>query len=153
MARFKLIRWVNFLSTGSGGNEIRLDATKTTLITGKNGSGKSTGVTDALCFALFNKPFRKNIVRSQLINSINKKNCLVSVEFDNDGKEYIVKRGIKPNIFEIYEDGVLLNKESSTRDYQKILEEQNLRYNFKKFNQVVLLGSASFVSFMELQIG
>jgi DNA repair exonuclease SbcCD ATPase subunit len=149
MINFESIRWVNFLSTGSGGNEIQLNATKTTLITGKNGSGKSAGVTDALCFVLFNKPFR-NVNRGQLINSINNKNCLVTVKFTSGGNRYVVSRGMKPNIFEIYENDTLFTKESSSKDYQKILEEQILRYNFKTFTQVVLLGSASFVPFMEL---
>src|SRR5687768_13462877 len=103
----------------------------------------------SICFVLFNKPFR-NINRGNLVNSINGKNCLVGVEFDVNGKSYLVKRGIKPNLFEIYEDGILLNQESSTRDYQKILEDQILKYNFRTFTQVVILGSASFVPFMEL---
>lgn len=150
MTEFESIRWVNFLSTGSGGNEIQLNKTRTTLITGKNGSGKSAGVTDALCFVLFNKPFRKSINRGQLINSINNKNCLVTTKFSNSGNKYVVSRGIKPGIFEIFENGVLLNQESSTRDYQRILEEQILKFNFKTFTQVVLLGSASFIPFMEL---
>lgn len=149
MATFHYIKWVNFLSTGSAGNELYLDVSRTTLITGLNGSGKSTGVTDAICFALFNKPFRK-INRGQLVNSVNGKKCLVTVKFSNNGNEYVVNRGIRPDVFEIYENGVLFNKESSTRDYQKILEEQILRYNFKTFTQVVLLGSSSFIPFMQL---
>lgn len=149
MAHFSRVRWVNFLSTGSAGNEIELDATRTTLITGKNGSGKSTGVTDAICFVLFGKPFR-SINKPQLVNSINNKNCFGEVDFSENGKKYTIKRGIKPALFEIWEDGVLLNKEAASKDYQKILEEQILRFNYKTFTQVVILGSATFVPFMEL---
>lgn len=149
MLQFNLIEYKNFLATGAAGNSIKLDVSKTTLITGRNGSGKSTGPTDALCFGLFNKPFR-NINRGQLVNSINQKDCLVTIHFTVNGKTYKVVRGIKPNVFEIWENGILFNKDAASRDYQKVLETQILKYNFKTFTQVVLLGSASFVPFMSL---
>jgi DNA repair exonuclease SbcCD ATPase subunit len=139
---------MNFLSTGNSPNKVLLDRSTTTLIIGKNGEGKST-ILDALCFALFGKPFR-NINKGQLVNSINGKKCLVTIDFEINGKEYQVIRGIKPNIFEIKIDGVVLNQEAASRDYQKVLEQQILRLNYKTFTQVVILGSASFVPFMQL---
>jgi DNA repair exonuclease SbcCD ATPase subunit len=139
---------MNFLSTGNSPNKVLLDRSTTTLIIGKNGEGKST-ILDALCFALFGKPFR-NINKGQLINSINGKNCLVTIDFEINGKEYQVVRGIKPNIFEIKVNGIVLNQEAASRDYQKVLEQQILRLNYKTFTQVVILGSASFVPFMQL---
>jgi DNA repair exonuclease SbcCD ATPase subunit len=125
-----------------------LDRSTTTLIIGKNGEGKST-ILDALCFALFGKPFR-NINKGQLINSINGKGCLVTIEFSISGKEYRVVRGIKPNVFQIYVNDELMNQDAAARDYQKVLEQQIIRLNYKTFTQVVILGSASFVPFMQL---
>lgn len=148
MIVFKSVEWKNFLSTGNSANKVLLDRSPTTLIIGKNGEGKST-ILDALCFSLFGKPFR-NINKSQLINSINNKNCLVTIEFSIGKKEYKIIRGIKPNIFEIWCDGEMLNQDAASRDYQKVLEQQILRLNYKTFTQVVILGSASFVPFMQL---
>ena len=148
MIVFKSVSWKNFLSTGNSPNKVLLNKSTTTLIIGKNGEGKST-ILDALCFSLFGKPFR-NINKGQLVNSINGKGCSVEVEFDIHGKEYKIIRGIKPNVFEIYQDGELLNQDAASRDYQKILEQQILRLNYKTFTQVVILGSASFVPFMQL---
>jgi DNA repair exonuclease SbcCD ATPase subunit len=125
-----------------------LDKSTTTLIIGKNGEGKST-ILDALCFALFGKPFR-NINKGQLVNSINGKGCLVTVELSISGKEYKIIRGIKPNVFEIYVNDELMNQDAAARDYQKVLEQQILRLNYKTFTQVVILGSAAFVPFMQL---
>jgi len=148
MILFKSVSWKNFLSTGNSANKILLDKSPTTLIIGKNGEGKST-ILDALCFALFGKPFR-NINKGQLVNSINGKNCIVEIEFSINGKEYRVLRGIKPNVFEIYVNDDLMNQDAAARDYQKILEQQILKLNYKTFTQVVILGSASFVPFMQL---
>lgn len=148
MLTFKKITWKNFLSTGNVPNTIELNRYNSTLITGKNGEGKST-VLCALTFGLFGKPFR-NVNKNQLINSINKKNCLVEIEFETNGREYIIKRGIKPNIFEIYCDGQLINQDAALKDYQKVLEQQILKLNYKTFTQVVILGSATFVPFMQL---
>ena len=148
MIVFKSVQWKNFLSTGNLPNKILLDKSPTTLIIGKNGEGKST-ILDALCFALFGKPFR-NINKGQLVNSINGKNCIVEIEFSINGKEYRVLRGIKPNVFEIYVNDDLMNQDAAARDYQKILEQQILKLNYKTFTQVVILGSASFVPFMQL---
>ena len=148
MIVFKSVEWSNFLSTGNSPNKVLLDRAPTTLIIGKNGEGKST-ILDALCFSLFGKPFR-NINKNQLINSINGKKCLVTVEFSISGRDYKVVRGIKPNLFEIYQDDELLNQDAASRDYQKILEQQILKLNYKTFTQVVILGSASFVPFMQL---
>ena len=148
MITFKSIEWKNFLSTGNSPNKVLLDKSPTTLIIGKNGEGKST-ILDALCFSLFGKPFR-NINKGQLVNSINGKGCLVVVEFAIGNREYKVVRGIKPNIFEIYLNGEMINQDAAAKDYQKVLEQQILRLNFKTFTQVVILGSASFVPFMQL---
>ena len=148
MIVFKKLSYKNFLSTGNQPNTLILNKSTTTLIVGKNGEGKSTCL-DALCFGLFGKPFR-NINKNQMINSINGKNALVEIEFSIGQKEYKIIRGIKPNIFEIYMDGVLMNQDAASRDYQKILEQQILRLNYKTFTQVVILGSASFVPFMQL---
>lgn len=148
MINFKSVSWSNFLSTGNVPNKILLNKSPTTLIIGKNGEGKST-ILDALCFSLFGKPFR-NINKGQLVNSINGKKCLVEVEFDVNGKEYKIVRGIKPNIFEIWVDGEMINQDAAVKDYQKVLEQQILKLNYKTFTQVVILGSASFVPFMQL---
>jgi len=148
MIIFKSISWMNFLSTGNSANTVLLDKSPTTLIIGRNGEGKST-ILDALCFALFGKPFR-NINKGQLVNSINQKNCMVEINFSVANVEYRIRRGIKPNLFEIYQNDVLMNQDSANRDYQKILEQQILRLNYKTFTQVVILGSASFVPFMQL---
>lgn len=148
MIIFKSVEWKNFLSTGNSANKVLLDKSPTTLIIGKNGEGKST-ILDALCFSLFGKPFR-NINKGQLVNSINNKNCLVTIEFDIGNKSYKIIRGIKPNIFEIWCDGEMMNQDAAAKDYQKVLEQQILRLNYKTFTQVVILGSASFVPFMQL---
>lgn len=148
MINFETIRWKNFLSTGDQFTEIYLKKTSSTLIVGSNGAGKST-ILDALCFVLFNKPFRK-INKPQLINSINNKGMLVEVEFDASGKKYMIRRGVKPGVFEIYENGKLIDQEAANRDYQKYLEQSILKLNFKSFTQVVILGSSTFVPFMQL---
>jgi DNA repair exonuclease SbcCD ATPase subunit len=148
MITFESIEWKNFLSTGNSANKVLLNKSTTTLIIGKNGEGKST-ILDALCFALFGKPFR-NINKGQLINSINGKNCLVEIHFNVNNKSYKVIRGIKPNKFEIWCDDELLNQDAAAKDYQKVLEQQILKLNYKTFTQVVILGSASFVPFMQL---
>jgi DNA repair exonuclease SbcCD ATPase subunit len=148
MIKFRSVSWQNFLSTGNSGTKVQLDRSTTTLIIGKNGEGKST-ILDALCFSLFGKPFR-NVKKNQLINSINQKNCLVEIEFDIGSSKYRVVRGIKPNKFEIYQNGEMINQEAAARDYQKVLEQQILKLNYKTFTQVVILGSASFVPFMQL---
>jgi DNA repair exonuclease SbcCD ATPase subunit len=151
MIIFKSISWKNFLSTGNSANKVLLNKSTTTLIVGKNGEGKST-ILDAMCFSLFGKPFR-NINKPQLINSVNEKNCVVEVEFSVSGTEYKIIRGMKPTIFEIYQNGNLMNQDAAARDYQKILEQQILKLNYKTFTQVVILGSASFVPFMQLPSG
>lgn len=148
MILFKSISYQNFLSTGNVPNVIQLNRSASTLIIGKNGEGKST-ILDALTFALFGKPFR-NINKPQLCNSINQKNCLVELEFDIGTTSYKVRRGIKPNLFEIFCDGKMMNQDAAVKDYQKILEQQILKLNYKTFTQVVILGSASFVPFMQL---
>ena len=150
MIKFKTIRWKNFLSTGNAFTEIKLDKSFSTLIVGENGSGKST-LLDAITFALFNKPFR-NISKPQLVNSINKKNSLVEVEFTIGTKAYIIRRGIAPSVFEIEVDGKLVNQDASVRDYQQYLEENILKLNYKSFTQIVVLGSASFTPFMQLPL-
>ena len=148
MIIFKTIRWKNFLSTGDQWTEINFQHSDTNLIIGTNGAGKST-MLDALTFSLFNKPFRK-INKSQLINATNERDCLVEVVFDLNGREYLVRRGIKPNIFEIDVDGTVMNKQADDRSMQKILEETILKVNYKSFTQIVILGSSTFVPFMQL---
>jgi DNA repair exonuclease SbcCD ATPase subunit len=148
MINFQTIRWKNFLSTGSQFTEVKLNKSTTTLIVGENGAGKST-ILDALCFTLFGKPFR-NINKPQLVNSINQKQLQVEVEFNIGSKHYHVIRGIKPNVFEIKLNGVLVNQDAASRDYQKYLEEHVLKLNYKSFTQIVILGSASFTPFMQL---
>jgi DNA repair exonuclease SbcCD ATPase subunit len=148
MLVFRYVRWKNLLSTGNYFTEIKLDNTSNTLVVGENGSGKST-MLDALCFGLFGKPFR-SIVKPNLINSINGKDTVVEVEFNAGNKSYKIIRGIKPNIFEIYQDGELLNQDAAARDYQEYLEKFILKMNYKSFTQIVILGSASFTPFMQL---
>ena len=148
MILFKVIRWRNLLSTGNAFTEIKLNEHQNALIVGDNGAGKST-ILDALCFALFNKAFRK-ISKPLLVNSVNTKECEVQIEFNTNGKDYRVVRGIKPNLFEIYCDGTLINQDSATKDYQEHLEKFILKMNYKSFTQIVILGSASFVPFMQL---
>jgi DNA repair exonuclease SbcCD ATPase subunit len=148
MITFEKIRWKNFLSTGDQWTEIQLNKSSTTLVIGTNGAGKST-MLDALCFALFNKPYRK-INKPQLVNSSNEKGCLVEVEFSVGPKKYMVRRGIKPNVFDVLVDGEMKNKESDDRANQKIVEDQILKLNYKSFTQIVILGSSNFVPFMQL---
>ena len=149
MIIFKKVRYKNFLSTGQQFIEIELDKSPTTLVIGENGAGKST-LLDALCFGLFQRPFRI-IKKDQLINTINEKECVVEIEFIIGTKQYKIIRGIKPNIFEIWCDGDMLNQDAAQRDYQKHLEQQILKLNFRSFTQVVILGNASFVPFMQLR--
>ena len=148
MITFQKIKWKNFLSTGDHWSEIDFQGHTTNLVVGTNGSGKST-MLDALTFALFNKPFRK-INKSQLVNATNEKDCVVEVEFSVNSKDYLVRRSIKPNKFDIEVNGTLLHKESDDRLNQKILEENILKVNYKSFTQIVILGSSSFVPFMQL---
>ena len=148
MILFSKIRWKNILSTGDVWTEVNFQKSRSTLIVGENGAGKST-ILDAICFALFAKPFRK-INKSQLINSINKKGMLVEIEFSIGPKQYLVRRGQKPSVFDIMVDGNLLNQTSDVREYQDILEKNILKLNFKSFSQIVILGSASFTPFMQL---
>jgi DNA repair exonuclease SbcCD ATPase subunit len=145
---FKTVRYKNFLSTGNIFTEIKLDANQTTLIVGENGAGKSSFL-DAITFGLFGKPFR-NINKPQLINSINGKDCLVELEFAIASKNYKVIRGIKPNLFEIWCDGEMLNQDARSKDYQDQLEKTILRMNYKSFTQIVILGSTNFTPFMQL---
>jgi len=148
MITFQKIRWKNFLSTGDQFSEIDFQMNATNLIVGTNGTGKST-VLDALTFSLFNKPFRK-INKSQLINATNERDCCVEVEFDISGRQYLVRRSIKPNLFEIEVDGQKMHKQADDRAMQKILEENILKVNYKSFTQIVILGSSAFVPFMQL---
>ena len=149
MINFKYVRWKNFLSTGNQFIEIQLDKNPTTLIIGENGAGKST-ILDALCFGLFGKPFRM-ISKNLLVNSVNNSSTVVEVEFSVGTKKYKVIRCIKPNKFEIYQNGKLMSLEANVRDYQKILEQQILKLNYRSFTQVVILGSSTFVPFMQLK--
>ena len=151
MILFQKIRWRNFLSTGNQFTEIDFTDAQTNLIIGTNGAGKST-VLDALTFVLFNKPFRK-INKSQLINSVNEKDCTVEIEFTTNSIDWKVIRGIKPNVFEIYKNNELLDRNAAAADQQKWLEENVLKLNYKSFTQIVILGSASFVPFMQLPAG
>ena len=148
MITFKNIKWKNFLSTGNNWSEINFLEHNTNLIVGTNGAGKST-MLDALTFALFNKPFRK-INKGQLINTVNEKDCIVEIEFNVNNREYLVRRGIKPNIFDIEVDGNPLHKQADDRTNQKILEDTILKVNYKSFTQIVILGSSTFVPFMQL---
>ena len=151
MIIFNTIRWKNFLSTGNSFTEIQLNKTKSTLIVGHNGSGKST-MLDAISFALFGRPHR-NINKPQLINSINQKGCVVEVDFTVGQSQFKVIRGIKPGIFEIWKNGTMINQSSHAKEYQKILEQNILKLNHKSFHQVVVLGSSSFIPFMQLSTG
>ena len=148
MIHFKKVRWKNFISTGNRFTEVILDRSRTTLIIGENGAGKST-VLDALCFGLFGKPYRP-IKKNQLINSINSGNTLVEVEFKIGTNEFLVRRGIKPNIFEIIRNDEPMNQDAHSKDFQKVLEDQILKLNYKSFTQVVILGSSCFIPFMQL---
>jgi len=148
MIIFETIRWKNFLSTGDQWTEIDFCESSSTLIVGSNGAGKST-MLDALCFALFGKAFRK-INKPQLVNSINEKGCKVEVTFSIGKDEYRVFRGIKPNAFELYKNNKLVDQDAATKDTQKYLEQSVLKLNYKSFTQVVILGSSTFVPFMQL---
>ena len=143
------MRWKNFLSTGNQFTEIQLDRNNTTLIIGENGAGKST-ILDALCFGLFGKPFR-NINKGQLLNTVNGSGAMVEVDFKIGTKVFKVIRGIKPNVFEIYINGKMYNQDANARDYQKYLEQQILKLNYRSFTQVVILGSSTFIPFMQLK--
>ena len=148
MITFRSVKWKNFLSTGNQFTQIQLDYAPTTLIIGENGAGKST-ILDALCFVLFNKPFR-NISKSQLVNSVNGNGTIVEVEFNVNNKDVKVVRGIKPNKFEVWIGDTMINQDANARDYQKHLEQQILGLNYRSFTQVVILGSSTFVPFMQL---
>ena len=148
MILFEKIRWRNLLSTGNNWTEVNLRSTSTTVIIGTNGAGKST-ILDALTFVLFNKPFRK-INKSQLLNSMNEKDCSVEIDFSIGSTNWFIRRGMKPNIFEIHRNGKMLNQSSSVNDQQKWLEQNVLKMNYKSFTQIVILGSSAFIPFMQL---
>jgi DNA repair exonuclease SbcCD ATPase subunit len=143
MILFKEVRFKNILSTGNAWTTIQLDRNKSTLIVGDNGAGKST-MLDAISFALYGKAFR-NIKKPQLLNSINKKELMVELDFEIGTKKYCIKRGIKPNVFEIWQNDQLLNQDAAVRDYQAYLEETILKMNYKSFGQVVVLGSSTLL--------
>ena len=149
MINFEKIRWKNLLSSGNNFTEIELNSHQTTLILGENGAGKST-LLDALCFGLYGRGFR-NLKKELLINSVNEKGLLVEIEFSVGKREYKIVRGAKPNIFQIYLDGDMLNQNATVRDYQEQLEKHILKMNFRSFTQVAILGSANFVPFMQLK--
>jgi DNA repair exonuclease SbcCD ATPase subunit len=148
MIHFTKVRWKNFLSTGNAFTEIQLDKHDSTLIVGENGAGKST-MLDAICYGLYGKPFRK-VKKDQLINSVNGRDVVIEIEFRTHDHSYLVRRGIKPNVFEIHEDGVLIDQDAAVRDYQEMLEKNILKLSMKSFTQIVILGSSSFVPFMQL---
>ena len=148
MITFQKIRWKNFLSTGNHFTELDFQENSTNLIIGTNGTGKST-VLDALTFVLFNKPFRK-INKPQLVNSANERDCLVEIEFSINTRQYLVRRGIKPNVFDIVVNGVEMHREADDRAMQRLLEDNILKVNYKSFTQIVILGSSTFVPFMQL---
>ena len=148
MITFKKIKWKNFLSTGNQWTDVNFQEHATNLVIGTNGAGKST-MLDALTFVLFNKPFRK-INKPQLVNTTNERDCVVEIEFEVNNREYLVRRGIKPNVFDIEVNGNQLHKEADDRSNQKILEENILKVNYKSFTQIVILGSSTFVPFMQL---
>ena len=150
MICFQKIRWRNFLSTGNQWTEIQLDEKSTTIVIGSNGAGKST-VLDALTFSLFNKPFRK-INKPQLLNSTNEKDCLVEIEFKVGSTDWMIRRGMKPNIFEIHRNGKVLDQMADVGTQQKWLEQNVLKMNYKSFTQIVILGSSTFVPFMQLPV-
>ena len=148
MIEFKTIKWKNFLSTGNNFTEINLNTHNKTLIVGENGAGKST-ILDALCFSLFNKPFRK-INKPQLVNTVNLADCVVEVEFSIGKIDWKIRRGMRPTVFEIYKDGKILDQSASSADQQKWLEQNVLKLNYKSFTQIVVLGSSTFIPFMQL---
>src|SRR6056300_1029254 len=148
MIIFKSVKYKNFLSTGNSYTEINLNETKSTLVVGQNGAGKST-MLDAISFALFGRPHR-NINKNQLVNSINQKGCIVEVEFSIGSSAFKIVRGEKPKKFEIWKNGHMINQSSHAKEYQKILEQNILKLNHKTFHQVVVLGSSSFIPFMQL---
>lgn len=148
MITFNKLRYKNFLSSGNYWTELNLSKNNSTLIIGSNGAGKST-MLDALTFVLFNKPFRK-ILKNQLVNTVNEKDCLVEIYFNTGKSEWKIIRGIKPNIFLIYKDDILLDQASSLNDQQKWLEQSVIKLNYKSFTQIVILGSTNFVPFMQL---
>lgn len=149
MIIFKTVRWKNFLSTGNNFIEINLSKNRSTILLGESGSGKST-LLDAISFGLFNKPFR-NINKNNLVNTINQKNCLVEVEFSIGKQNYLIRRGIKPTIFEIHCNDKLINQDSHSKDYQQYLEKQILKFNYKSFTQIIVLGASNFTPFMQLK--
>ena len=148
MIHFSNVRWKNFLSTGNTWTEFQLDRNATTLVIGENGAGKST-VLDALCFGLFNKPFRK-INKPQLVNSVNERGMLVEIEFTIGQRNYKIVRGYKPRLFEIWQNGNMLNQTAKDADYQEELEKNILGLNYTSFTQIVVLGSSTFIPFMQL---
>mgnify|MGYP003328644789 FL=1 len=148
MITFQKIRWRNFLSTGNQFTEVQLNQHRTNLVVGTNGAGKST-ILDALTFALFNKPYRK-INKPQLVNTTNERDCVVEIEFTINTRQYLVRRGIKPSVFDIVVNGTPLHREADDRAMQRILEENILKLNYKSFTQIVILGSSTFVPFMQL---
>ena len=149
MILFKRLSYKNFLSTGNNPITIDLNKSRSTLVVGTNGAGKST-ILDAISFALFNKPHR-NVKRNGLVNSVNGRNCEVDIEFETAGHEWRVHRGIKPNTFEVYQDGNMIDQQTNVRDYQKFLEQNIIKLNHKSFHQIVVLGSSSFIPFMQLK--
>ena len=149
MLTFSNVRFKNFGSFGNVFTELSLDKHNTVLVSGRNGHGKSFALLDAITFGLFGKPFRKVNI-PQLVNTVNQKNCLVEVECSTPKHKYKVVRGLQPKVFEIYKDGDLLAQNAKSKDYQRLLEEQILRMNYKSFTQIVILGSSSFVPFMQL---